>query len=411
MLKTNHIYFKEIKLKTIKELQKITKNDILTEKNDLFLELFKQNDNIIFEGVLEKIDTYGFLRDGDKNFLEQDYDIYIKHSLIQEYNLRSGDIIECILDVKQNSQKLYAAKKILSVNNQPIQKPFIRSNFEELPSCFPIKQIILENELLSKSYNSICRIIDLICPIGAGQRALIVAPPKTGKTSILHSIAQSIMLKKEYELIILLVGERPEEVTEMKKIVPDAKIFFSTFDQSPEYHIKTCEMVYEYLKRKIENGDEVVLLVDSITRLVRSYNHVVPSSGKVWSGGLDPLAINKARKFFGIGRNTETAGSVTILATVLVDTGSKMDDLIYEEFKGTGNSELKLNKHLSNHRIYPAVSILESGTRRSELMQNNEKKIQLVLNQLRSLSNGTELLISKINNSVSNEILINNAFS
>ena len=322
---------------------------------------------ITVNGILEVMqDGFGFIR--SDNYLPGENDVYVSPSQIRKFNLKTGDIICGNTRIKTQQEKFSALLYITTINGyQPgvIQQ---RKNFEDLTPIFPNERIRLERPGRSVAM----RIVDLISPIGKGQRGLIVAQPKTGKTMLLQSIANAIADNHpEVYLIVLLIDERPEEVTEMARHVK-AEVVASTFDEQAARHVKVAEMVHEKAKRMVECGHDVVILLDSITRLARAYNTVQPASGKVLSGGVDANALHKPKRFFGAARNTEERGSLTIIATALIDTGSKMDEVIFEEFKGTGNMELQLDRQLANKRIYPAVNIVASGTRREDLLLSKE---------------------------------------
>lgn len=413
------IYFCNYKKKSTLELEEICKeNNILYEDNhasmlSAIMRHLLKNNEVHYKGYLELINNgYGFLRSIENNFIPSQYDIYISKELIKENKLRFGDFIECVIS-ERTDQKFVYAKEVIAVNETSAG---LRPCFEDFTAQYPTEQIILErkfstNSTVEKSYNDIARTIDLIAPIGFGQRTLVVAPPQTGKTTVMHSISRAILENyPDVKLIILLIGERPEEVTEMKEIAPTAEIVFSTFDQPAESHIRTSEMVYERCKRLVELGKKVVVLLDSITRLVRSYNTVVPSSGKVLSGGIEASSLQKPKQFFGAARNTKEGGSLTIIATGLIDTGSRMDDLTYEEFKGTGNCEIKLDRQSANRKLYPALKIDSSDTRRAE------KMISAIINGKRNLLkrylcsmdniNALEFLVSKIKMTSTNEMFL-----
>lgn len=318
----------------------------------------------IAEGILElHPDGYGFLRTA--NFLPSTGDIYISPSQIRRFGLRTGDKVRGSMRVPKESEKFSALLYVKSVNEENPELALKRPHFEDLTPIFPSERLHLEttrNEMAT-------RLIDVISPIGKGQRGMIVAPPKAGKTVLLKKIARAIIKNhKDINLIVLLIDERPEEVTDMKESIfgSNIDIVYSTFDEQPEHHKRVSEMVFERAKRLVEQGKDLVVLLDSITRLARAYNLTIPPSGRTLSGGLDPAALHMPKKFFGAARNIKNGGSLTILATALVDTGSKMDDVIFEEFKGTGNMELVLDRRLSEKRIFPAIDILKSGTRREE---------------------------------------------
>lgn len=323
-------------------------------------------------GILEVMpDGFGFIR--CENFLPGDNDVYVAPTQIRRFNLKTGDIIIGSRRVKTAAEKFAALLYIRSVNGYPISAVERRPNFEDLTPIFPNQRLHMET--LGKSTTAM-RVLDLLAPVGKGQRGLIVSPPKAGKTTLLKQVAQAITTNHpDIHLIILLIDERPEEVTDMKESVVgnNVEVIYSTFDELPERHKRVSEMVIERAKRLVEHGQDVVILLDSITRLARAYNLVVPPSGRTLSGGLDPAALHMPKRFFGAARNMREGGSLTILATALIDTGSRMDDVIYEEFKGTGNMELVLDRKLSEKRIFPAIDILKSGTRRDDLLLNADE--------------------------------------
>ena len=317
------------------------------------------------EGVLEILpDGFGFLRSMNNNYLAGPRDIYVSPSQIRKFNLKTGDYIYGQVRTPKENEKYHALLKIEQINYKDPNEALKRKDFDELIPLYPMERIKLE----TTPDNMPARVMDLITPIGKGQRGLIVAPPRTGKTMLLQNIANSITANHpEIKIIVLLIDERPEEVTDMKRSVK-AEVISSTFDESPERHIQVAEIVLERAKRLVEYGYDVLILLDSITRLARAYNSVIPPSGKVLSGGLDSNALQKPKRFFGAARNVEGDGSLTIIATALIDTGSRMDDVIFEEFKGTGNMELHLDRGLSDRRIFPAIDITRSGTRKEELL-------------------------------------------
>ncbi len=363
-------------LKTILESsnKEIEKNEKSTEKHHdsngepiVDYKLTNEGDEIV-EGILDILpDGYGFLR-GD-NFLSSDKDVYVSMVQIRRFKLDTGDIIKGISRFREG-EKFPSLIFVGEVNGEHPEKAMKRKRFDELTPIYP--NVKLKLETTSKEYST--RIIDLMCPIGKGQRGMIVAPPKVGKTTLLKKVANSISLNNpEVELIVLLIDERPEEVTDMKRSIK-GQVIHSTFDELPEHHVKVAEMVLERAKRLVEHGKDVVILLDSITRLTRAYNLVIPSSGRTLSGGIDPAALHKPKKFFGAARNIEFGGSLTILATALIETGSRMDDVIFEEFKGTGNMEVHLDRKLSEKRIFPAIDINKSGTRREDLLLTKQEK-------------------------------------
>lgn len=328
--------------------------------------LTNESDEIV-EGILDILpDGYGFLR-GD-NYLSSPKDVYLSAIQIKRFRLDNGDIVKGISRLKEG-EKFPSLIFVGEVNGEHPEKAMKRKRFDELTPIYPNEKLKLETD----SNDYAMRMIDLISPIGKGQRGMIVAQPKVGKTTLIKKIANSITTNNpEVELIVLLIDERPEEVTDMKRSI-NGQVIYSTFDELPDHHIKVAEMVLERAKRLIEQKKDVVILLDSITRLARAYNLVIPSSGRTLSGGLDPAALHKPKKFFGAARNIENGGSLTILATALIETGSRMDDVIFEEFKGTGNMEVHLDRKLSEKRIFPAIDINKSGTRREDLLLSNKE--------------------------------------
>lgn len=329
----------------------------------------EQNNTYEVTGILELCeDGYGFLR--GENYLSTDEDTYVSPVQIRRFRLKTGDMVHGICRPKNSKERSDALIYVKDINGETLDKAIKRKPFDVLIPTYPDERLRLETT--QKNYSS--RIIDIIAPLGKGQRGLIVAPPKAGKTTLIKDIANSISMNNpDVNLIVLLVDERPEEVTDMKRSIK-GEVIYSTFDELPEHHIKVAEMVLERAQRLVEHGQDVVILLDSITRLARAYNLTVPSTGKTLSGGIDPSALHKPKKFFGAARNIEKGGSLTILATALVETGSRMDDVIFEEFKGTGNMEVHLDRRLSEKRIFPAIDIYKSGTRKDELILTNEEK-------------------------------------
>jgi len=334
------------------------------------------------EGVLEILpDGYGFLR--GSNYLSTTYDIYISPSQIRRFNMKTGDRISGITRPPKSGEKFRALLYVKKINDENPETAVRRPSFDKLTPIYPQSRITLE----SKSSQLATRLIDLIAPLGKGQRGLIVAPPKAGKTTLLKSVANSLASNyPEIHLIVLLVDERPEEVTDMQESI-DGEVIYSTFDELPSHHIKVAEMVLSRAKRLVEHGKDVVILLDSITRLARAYNLTIPPTGRTLSGGLDPGALHGPKRFFGAARNLREGGSLTILATALVETGSRMDDVIFEEFKGTGNMEIHLDRKLAEKRIFPAIDIYKSGTRREELLLSQEE-LAAVWKIRRAMSNG-----------------------
>ena len=325
-------------------------------------------DDQIIEGILEVLpDGYGFLR--GENYLSTPKDVYISPVQIRRFKLDKGDKVKGIARQPKEGEKFPALIYVGEVNGEAPEKAYRRTKFDDLIPIYPTEKLSLETN--SKDYAT--RLIDLMCPVGKGQRGMIVAPPKVGKTTLLKKIANSISANNpEAELIVLLIDERPEEVTDMKRSIK-GEVIYSTFDELPEHHVKVAEMVLERGKRLVEQNKDVVILLDSITRLARAYNLVIPSSGRTLSGGFDPAALHKPKKFFGAARNIENGGSLTILATSLIETGSRMDEVIFEEFKGTGNMEVVLDRKLSEKRIFPAIDINKSGTRREDLLLTKQE--------------------------------------
>lgn len=353
-------------------IENIDSNNTIDVENENTAEqngykLTNEGDNIV-EGILEVLpDGYGFLR--GENYLSSPKDVYISPVQIRRFKLDKGDKIKGIARTPKEGEKFPALIYVGEVNGESPDMAYKRKKFDDLTPIYPNERIKLET--VPTEYAM--RIIDLMSPIGKGQRGMIVAPPKVGKTTLLKKIANSIAKNNpEIELIVLLIDERPEEVTDMKRSI-SGDVIYSTFDELPEHHVKVAEMVLERAKRLTEQNKDVVILLDSITRLARAYNLVIPSSGRTLSGGLDPSALHKPKKFFGAARNIENGGSLTILATALIETGSRMDDVIFEEFKGTGNMEVHLDRGLSEKRIFPAIDINKSGTRREELLLKPEE--------------------------------------
>lgn len=324
------------------------------------------------EGVLEVLaDGYGFLR--GENYLSSKNDIFVSANRIKSMRLRTGDLISGVLSDRIEENKARQLEQVLTINGHPIAESLKRKNFEKLTPVYPDEKLVMETD----PSNMAGRLMDILSPVGKGQRGLIISPPKAGKTTLLKSIASSIQTNyPDVHLIILLIDERPEEVTDIKDSVHgnNVEVVYSTFDEEPEHHKRVAEMAIERAKSIAEHGDDVVVLLDSITRLARTYNLLQPNSGKILSGGLDPTSLYYPKHFFGAARNLREGGSLTILATALVDTGSRMDEVIFEEFKGTGNMELVLSRDLAQKRIYPAIDILKSSTRREELLLSPEEQ-------------------------------------
>ena len=352
---------------------------VVTDSNTTYK--ITNSDDKIAEGILEVLpDGYGFLR--GENYLSTPDDVYISPVQIRRFKLDTGDHIKGISRMAKEGERFPSLIFVGEVNGEAPEKAYRRKKFDDLTPIYPTERIKLETE--PNEYAM--RMIDLISPIGKGQRGMIVAPPKVGKTTLIKKFANSITKNNpEIELIVLLIDERPEEVTDMKRSINGA-VIYSTFDELPEHHVKVAEMVIERSKRLVEQGKDVVILLDSITRLARAYNLVIPSSGRTLSGGLDPNALHKPKKFFGAARNIENGGSLTILASALIETGSRMDDVIFEEFKGTGNMEVHLDRKLSEKRIFPAIDINKSGTRREDLLLT-PKEMETVYALRKALNN------------------------
>ena len=370
------MHLKDLKKKSPAELLSMAEelgveNASTLRTQDLTFAILKQlskNDEVLVdEGVIEVLqDGFGFLRSPESNYLPGPDDIYVSPSQVRKFGLRTGDTVEGELRAPKDGEKYFALSKVLKINFTDPENVRYRINFDNLTPLHPTEKIKMENDLDNKNMTS--RIIDLICPQGKGQRGMIVAPPRTGKTVMLQNIAHAITQNNpEIYLIVLLIDERPEEVTEMSRTIK-GEVISSTFDEPASRHVQVAEMVIEKAKRLVEHKRDVVILLDSITRLARAYNTVVPSSGKVLSGGVDANALQKPKRFFGAARNIEEGGSLTIISTALIDTGSRMDEVIFEEFKGTGNSEIILDRKVSDKRIFPAIDITKSGTRKEELL-------------------------------------------
>ena len=375
---------------------------VVTDSNTTYK--ITNSDDKIAEGILEVLpDGYGFLR--GENYLSTPDDVYISPVQIRRFKLDTGDHIKGISRMAKEGERFPSLIFVGEVNGEAPEKAYRRKKFDDLTPIYPTERIKLETE--PNEYAM--RMIDLISPIGKGQRGMIVAPPKVGKTTLIKKFANSITKNNpEIELIVLLIDERPEEVTDMKRSI-NGDVIYSTFDELPEHHVKVAEMVIERSKRLVEQGKDVVILLDSITRLARAYNLVIPSSGRTLSGGLDPNALHKPKKFFGAARNIENGGSLTILASALIETGSRMDDVIFEEFKGTGNMEVHLDRKLSEKRIFPAIDINKSGTRREDLLLTKPEMetvfaLRKALNNL-PVADVTEQIISLITQIVTGVIV------
>ena len=379
-------------------------------KQELIFALLKnqarKGESIFGEGTLEVLpDGFGFLRSPDTSYLAGPDDIYVSPSQIRRFNLHTGDSIEGEIRTPKDGERYFALVKVDKVNLEPPENSKHKILFENLTPLFPSTPLVLERDIKAEE-NITGRVIDIIAPIGKGQRGLIVSPPKAGKTVMLQHIAHSIAANfPECVLIVLLIDERPEEVTEMQRSVK-GEVVSSTFDEPATRHVQVAEMVLEKAKRLIEHKKDVVILLDSITRLARAYNTVVPASGKVLTGGVDANALQRPKRFFGAARNIEEGGSLTILATALIDTGSRMDDMIYEEFKGTGNMEIHLDRRMHEKRIYPAINVNRSGTRKEELLIKPDvlQKIWVLRKLLYPMDDleATEFLLDKLRTTKNN---------
>lgn len=405
----------ELKQKSVPELLEIARemgidNLARSRKQDIIFAILKKHaksgEDIYGDGVLEILqDGFGFLRSADSSYLAGPDDIYVSPSQIRRFNLRKGDSISGKIRPPKEGERYFALLKVNEINFDKPENAKHKILFENLTPLFPQERMVME--IGNGSTEDItARVIDLTAPIGKGQRGLIVSPPKAGKTLMLQNIATSITRNNpECHMIVLLIDERPEEVTEMSRTVR-GEVVASTFDEPPARHVQVAEMVIEKAKRLVEHKKDVVILLDSITRLARAYNTVVPSSGKVLTGGVDAHALEKPKRFFGAARNIEEGGSLTILATALVDTGSKMDEVIFEEFKGTGNMEAHLDRKLAERRVYPAFNIRRSGTRREDLIASEEEMQRMWI--LRKLLNpmddvaATEFLIDRLKDTKTN---------
>ncbi|MEM7612484.1 MAG: transcription termination factor Rho [Pseudomonadota bacterium] len=383
-----------------------------SRKQDIIFAVLKahaQNgENIYGDGVLEILqDGFGFLRSSDSSYMAGPDDIYVSPSQIRRFNLRTGDTVSGLIRPPKDGERYFALLKVGQINFEPPENTRSKVLFENLTPLFPRERLKLEQGNGSKE-DLTARIIDLVAPIGKGQRGLIVSPPKAGKTMLLQNIASAIVANQpECDLIVLLIDERPEEVTEMQRTVR-GEVVSSTFDEPASRHVQVAEMVIEKAKRLVEHKRDVIILLDSITRLARAYNTVVPSSGKVLTGGVDANALHRPKRFFGAARNVEEGGSLTILATALVDTGSKMDEVIYEEFKGTGNMEIHLDRRVAEKRVYPAININRSGTRKEDLLTDPDELqkmwvLRKVLHPMDELA-AVEFLLNKMQDTKTNSM-------
>ncbi len=406
----------ELKRKPIKELVALADERGINDahnlrKQDLIFRILEnaasQNEAITGEGVLEVLpEGYGFLRSPDYNYLPSPDDIYVSPSQIKRFNLRTGDTVEGEIRPPKNSERYFALLRVEKINMDPPEMQRERILFDNLTPLYPMEKLQLETEPRKMT----TRIVDLLTPIGKGQRCLIVSPPRAGKTMLLKDIANSISINHpETFIMVLLIDERPEEVTDMQRSVK-GEVIYSTFDEPPARHVQVAEMVIEKAKRLVEHKRDVVILLDSITRLARAYNAVVPPSGKILSGGVDSNALHKPKRFFGAARNVEEGGSLTIIATALIDTGSRMDEVIFEEFKGTGNAEIHLDRKLMEKRIFPTMDINKSGTRREELLlpPNVLNRIWILRQLLHPLNvvDAMEFLLDKLSKTQNNEEFI-----
>ena len=369
--------------------------------------LAEQNTEILGQGVVEILqDGFGFLRSSDASYLPGPDDIYVSPSQIRKFSLRTGDTVDGYIRGPKEGERYFALVKINAINFEDPKKARTKVHFDNLTPLYPDSALIMEiSEKDKKDFSD--RIIDIVAPLGKGQRALIVSPPRTGKTMLLQNIANSITKNQpECYLIVLLIDERPEEVTDMQRSV-EGEVVSSTFDEPASRHVQVAEMVMEKAKRLVEHGRDVVILLDSITRLGRAFNTVVPSSGKVLTGGVDANALQRPKRFFGAARNIEEGGSLTIISTALIDTGSRMDEVIFEEFKGTGNSEIVLDRKIADKRVYPAIDIMKSGTRKEELLIKNDKlqKIYVLRRILDPMgtTDAIEFLLDKLAQTQSND--------
>ncbi|MBI9072810.1 MAG: transcription termination factor Rho [Melioribacteraceae bacterium] len=408
------------KMKII-DLHKLAKDLKITGFSDLrkqelvihILEEQTKKDGLTFsKGVLEVLqDGYGFLRSADYNYLPSPDDIYVSPSQIKRFNLRTGDFVSGQVRPPKEGERFFALLRVEAVNGKDPDKIRNRTLFDNLTPLYPTKRLNLESSPGEYSM----RIMDMLSPVGKGQRGLIVSPPKSGKTILLQKLANSIARNHpEVRLIMLLIDERPEEVTDMQRSVK-AEVISSTFDEPAERHVQVANMVNEKAKRLVEAGEDVVILLDSITRLARAHNTVIPHSGRILSGGVDSNALHKPKRFFGSARNTEDGGSLTIIATALIETGSRMDEVIFEEFKGTGNMELVLDRGLSDRRIFPAIDVNKSGTRREEMLMKEEElnKIWIMRKILSDFDSveAMEFLLDKMRGSMNNKEFMANMHS
>jgi transcription termination factor Rho len=391
--------------------EKGVENSSSLRKQELLFAILKslaeEDIEITGEGVIEILqDGFGFLRSPDSNYLPGPDDIYVSPSQIRKFSLRTGDTVEGFIRGPKEGERYFALVKVNNINFEDPKKARTKVHFDNLTPLYPDSPLGME--VIEKDKKDLSdRVIDIVAPLGKGQRALIVSPPRTGKTVLLQNIANSITKNQpECYLIVLLIDERPEEVTDMQRSV-EGEVVSSTFDEPASRHVQVSEMVMEKAKRLVEHGRDVVILLDSITRLGRAFNTVVPSSGKVLTGGVDANALQRPKRFFGAARNIEEGGSLTIISTALIDTGSRMDEVIFEEFKGTGNSEIVLDRKIADKRVYPAIDIMKSGTRKEELLIENEKlqKIYVLRRILDPMgtTDAVEFLLDKLSQTNSND--------
>ena len=408
------LHIVELQRMTIKQLQELARGEGLNttsgvKKQDLIFELLKKRVNksgvMYGEGILEILlpDGFGFLRSPDYSYLPSPDDIYVSPSQIRRFGLRTGNLVTGQIRPPKEKEHYFALLKVESVNYETADAAMNVAAFEDLTPYHPTERLLLEDSTGDLDM----RLVDLVTPIGKGQRGLIVAAPRTGKTILLQKMGNAVAHNNpDCELIILLIDERPEEVTDMRRTVPDAEVISSTFDEPASRHIQVATMVIEKARRQVEYGRDVVILLDSITRLARAHNTEVPHSGKILSGGVEASALQKPKKFFGSARNIEEGGSLTIIATALINTGSRMDEVIYEEFKGTGNMELHLDRNLADRRIWPALDITKSGTRKEELLLDPEelRRIRLLHRMLNEMNpmESVELLRDRLGKSQTN---------
>ncbi|MBI5698715.1 transcription termination factor Rho [Candidatus Saganbacteria bacterium] len=407
----------ELEQKTLPDLYDIAKGMNIPgykqlKKHDLVFKILEtqteKNGNIFAKGILEILpEGYGFLRTG--GYLPSREDIYVSQTQVHRFDMQNGDMVSGQIRPPKEGEKYYSLLKIEAINGINPEQARDRIPFENMTPIFPDERFTLEHPNCPMA----ARLIDLLSPLGKGQRAMIVSPPKAGKTTVLKNIANSITANFPEAIIkVLLVDERPEEVTDMQRSI-NGEVVYSTFDEPPENHIRIAELLLESVKRVVENKKDVVILLDSITRLARAYNLVTPPSGRTLSGGLDPTCLHRPKRFFGAARNIEEGGSLTIVATALVETGSRMDDIIYEEFKGTGNMELHLNRKLADRRIFPAIDIKMSGTRKEELLLTDQElgKVRLLRKILDSYEavDATEQLIERLKSFKSNKAFLDSA--